>query len=34
LVNEKGLEYQLGDKNLFVCKNEMILDFLREYILN
>ena len=33
LVNEKGLEYQLGDKNLFVCKNEMILDFLREYII-
>ena len=33
LVNENGTDYQLGDKNLFVCKNEIIFDFLREYIL-
>ena len=32
LLNELGLTYQLGDKNLFVAKNEMVVNFLRERI--
>jgi len=33
LLNEKGLTYQLGDKNLFVCKNDKVVQFLKERIL-
>lgn len=32
LVNEQGNDYQLGDRNLFVCKNEEVLEFLKERI--
>jgi len=33
LVNEKGKDYQLGDLNLFVCKNNAVEEMLKENIL-
>jgi myo-inositol-1(or 4)-monophosphatase len=34
LLNETGNEYSLGDLNLFVCKNEEVLDKLKDLVLN